>query len=259
MSTCLEVKHITKTWSVIQALSDVNFSIEHQEIHAIIGPNGAGKSTLFGVVSGEIEPTHGKVWFFNKNISHLPDWKRVRRGMARAFQVPKVFASLTIEENILLTCRINDHWKNHTRLKGLFKPSEQVINRVKESLNEVGLYDQKEKKVSHISHGDKKRLEIAAAIALEPKLLLLDEPTAGMSPEDTYSTVNLIKKIHDQHDLTILMTEHDMEVVFTLADRISVLNRGELLVTDTPENIKNNEMVKEIYLGKEEENIVGSS
>jgi branched-chain amino acid transport system ATP-binding protein len=251
MSKCLEVQQISKTWPEIRALTDVNFSLEKQEIHAIIGPNGAGKSTLFGVISGEIEPTTGQIMFFDENVNKLPDWKRVRKGMARAFQVPRVFPSLTIEENILISCRINDHWKNRTGLKGFFKPSKAVIEKVHESLNNVGLYEQKDKQVSTISHGDKKRLEIAVAIALQPKLLLLDEPTAGMSPEDTAATVKLIKKIHDSHNLTILLTEHDMEVVFTLAHRISVLNGGELLVTDTPQKIKTNEMVREVYLGKE--------
>ncbi|OLS40736.1 ABC transporter ATP-binding protein [Bacillus sp. MRMR6] len=251
MSKCLEVQQISKTWPEIRALTNVNFSLEKNEIHAIIGPNGAGKSTLFGVISGEIEPTTGQVLFFNENVNKLPDWKRVRMGMARAFQVPKVFPSLTIEENILISCRINDQWKNRTGLRGFFKPSAKVKEKVQQSLNDVDLYNQKDKLVSNISHGDKKRLEIAIAIALQPKLLLLDEPTAGMSPEDTAATVKLIRQLHDSHDLTILLTEHDMEVVFTLADRISVLNRGELLVTDSPQEIKKNELVREVYLGKE--------
>jgi branched-chain amino acid transport system ATP-binding protein len=259
MSKCLEIKNISKTWPEIRALTDVNLSLDKQEIHAIIGPNGAGKSTFFGVISGEIEPTTGQVDFLGENVNRLPEWKRVRKGMARAFQVPKVFPSLTVEENILFSCRIHEHWKNKTGLKGLFKPSKHVVNKAYESLNDVGLYNQKDKKVSDISHGDKKRLEIAIAIALKPKLLLLDEPTAGMSPEDTTATVKLIKKIHDTYDLTILLTEHDMEVVFTLANRISVLNRGQLLVTDTPMKIRKNELVREIYLGKEAEEIVRGS
>ncbi|MFB4163911.1 ABC transporter ATP-binding protein [Alteribacillus sp. JSM 102045] len=254
-SSILEVKNINMVWPEIKALSNIHFKLEENKIHSIIGPNGAGKSTFFGVISGEITPTSGKVWFLDEDVSKLPSWKRTRKGMGRAFQVPKVFPTLTIEENILTAVRIKEQWRDKLRLKGLFYPSYRTIQEADRRLKEIGLFSQKDKKVSEISHGDKKRLEIAIAISLEPKLLLLDEPTAGMSPEDTRKTAALIKRLHSEHQLTVLLTEHDMEVVFSLANKISVLNRGELIVTGKPEEIKNNDLVKEIYLGKEEENV----
>lgn len=252
MNKTLEVKNVSKIWPEIRALTNVNFSLEKGEIHAIIGPNGAGKSTFFGVISGELEPSIGEIWFEGQKVNALPAWKRTRMGMSRAFQVPKIFPSLSIEENIMTSLRIYEKWKGNLGWKGFWKSSNWAASKVKESLSEVGLYGQREKIVKNISHGDKKRLEIAIAISLEPKLLLLDEPTAGMSPEDTMETVRLIRKIHDLYRPTILLTEHDMEVVFTLANRITVLNRGEVIVTGEPMEIRSNETVKELYLGKED-------
>jgi branched-chain amino acid transport system ATP-binding protein len=257
MNNILEVKGVSKVWPEVRALTNVNFSLMDGEIHAIIGPNGAGKSTFFGAISGGIEITEGEVWFLNQNVTKVPDWMLTQMGMGRAFQVPKIFPNLSIEENLLISLRIKEQWKDQVGWKGFLKPSKKVRAELEEVLFEIGLHGEKNKKVSTISHGDKKRLEIAIAISLEPKLLLLDEPTAGMSPEDTHTTVELIKKIHASHRLTILLTEHDMEVVFRLAHRISVLNRGELVATGLPEEIRSNALVKEIYLGKGAEEHVG--
>lgn len=168
MTKALEVRNVSKVWPEITALTNVNFSLENSEIHSIIGPNGAGKSTFFGVISGELEPTEGEVWFGGQMVNKIPAWKRTRMGMSRAFQVPKVFPGLSIEENLLVSLRIEEKWKDRLKAKGFWKPSAASMKKTEEFLKEVGLYEQREKNVKNISHGDKKDLKLLSLLLLSP-------------------------------------------------------------------------------------------
>jgi branched-chain amino acid transport system ATP-binding protein len=247
----LQLEGVYKDYPGVKVLQDVNLTIADGEIHAIIGPNGAGKSTLFGVMNGDLHAQKGTITFKGLNMNGKGLDYAARKGISRCFQVPNVYNNLSVRENILISLMANDKiLKKKFTLKGFLSPLKKYEEKMKKMLDEVGLSGTEDRLLSEISHGDKKRLELAMAIALEPTMLLLDEPTAGMSPEETLDTIKLIKKIHKSRGLTVVITEHDMNVVFSLADRITVLNRGEIVTTDVPEEIKRNPKVIEIYLGK---------
>ncbi|WP_419887695.1 ABC transporter ATP-binding protein [Neobacillus niacini] len=247
----LQLEGVYKDYPGVKVLQDINLMITEGEIHAIIGPNGAGKSTLFGVMNGDLHAHKGSVTFNGMNMNGKGLDYAGRNGISRCFQVPNVYNNLSVAENILVALMSKDkiNKKKYT-LKGFLSPLKKYEEKIKEMLEEVGLSGTQDRLISELSHGDKKRLELAMAIALEPTLLLLDEPTAGMSPEETEGAIQLIKKIHISRSLTVVITEHDMSVVFSLADRITVLNRGEIVTTDVPEVIKGHPRVIEIYLGK---------
>lgn len=247
----LQLQGVYKDYPGVKVLQDVNLTIADGEIHAIIGPNGAGKSTLFGVMNGDLHAQKGTITFKGLNMNGKGLDYAARKGISRCFQVPNVYNNLSVRENILIPLMANDKiLKKKFTLKGFLSPLKKYEEKMKIMLDEVGLSGTEDRLLSEISHGDKKRLELAMAITLEPTMLLLDEPTAGMSPEETLDTIKLIKKIHKSRGLTVVITEHDMNVVFSLADRITVLNRGEIVTTDVPEEIKRNPKVIEIYLGK---------
>jgi branched-chain amino acid transport system ATP-binding protein len=247
----LHLEGVYKDYPGVKVLQDVNLTIAEGEIHAIIGPNGAGKSTLFGVMNGDLHAQKGTITFNGLNMNGKGLDFAARKGISRCFQVPNVYNTLSVRENILISLMANDKiLKKKFTLKVFLSPLKKYEEKMKIMLDEVGLSGTEDRLLSEVSHGDKKRLELAMAIALEPTMLLLDEPTAGMSPEETLDTIKLIKKIHKSRGLTVVITEHDMNVVFSLADRITVLNRGEIVTTDVPEEIKRNPKVIEIYLGK---------
>ncbi|GIW06093.1 MAG: ABC transporter ATP-binding protein [Dehalococcoidia bacterium] len=242
----LRLAGISKRYPGVQALTDVSLDVPAGQLRAVIGPNGAGKSTLFGVISGEYPPEAGVVELDGKNITGWPPWKCVRLGMARAFQVAKVFPRMTVYDNVLAAVMARDgtswqFWRLTSRVPGR--------KRVDGLLAETGLLSLAETPAAVLSQGDRKRLEIAIALALEPRLLLLDEPTAGMSPEETHATVELIRQLWRERGLTVMLTEHDMGVVFALAEEITVLHRGRILCTGSPEEIRGRQDVREVYLG----------
>ncbi|MEW6377300.1 MAG: ABC transporter ATP-binding protein [Thermodesulfobacteriota bacterium] len=241
----LQTQEITKEFGKLRAVNDVSLEIIKGDIHAIIGPNGAGKSTYFNLVTGYHRATSGKVLFKGKEITNLPAYNRCKLGITRSFQITSIYPKLTIYESVLMA--LLSHRKVtlnfFTSAKKYFKEEVWRI------LEEVGLADQANTLGESISHGDKKRLELAITLGTEPEVLLLDEPTCGMSPEETEITMTLIKKLVEERGITILFTEHDMSVVFGIAQRISVLHQGTLIADGTPQKVRASEEVQKVYLG----------
>ena len=245
----LEAHAIRKDYGGITVLRGIDLAIEPGEAHVIIGPNGAGKTTLFKVLSGEVSPASGKVVFDGQDITPLAGWQRTRLGIGRTFQSAHVFKDLTTLENLIVSIEINQRVndKRFGILRLAAKPS--VRKAAEELLGEFQLEDVADWTAAALSHGDKKSLELAMVIAARPRLLMLDEPTAGMAPADRQRSVAMISRLLKAQGLSLLLTEHDMEVVFSLADRITVLNYGEMIATGSPEDVRNNPRVREVYLG----------
>lgn len=241
----LETKNLVKEFGKLLATNDVTFSVQPGDIHAIIGPNGAGKSTFFNLITGYHLPDSGKVFFKGRDITPLPPYKRCTLGITRSFQITSIYPKMTVYDSVLMALLSHQKATTHffSSAKTYFK--EEVW----EILEDVGLADQALVNGDSISHGDKKRLELAVTLGTKPQLLLLDEPTCGMSPDETESIMAFIKKLVDEKGLTILFTEHDMAVVFGIARRISVLHQGTLIAEGTPEEVRASEEVQKVYLG----------
>jgi branched-chain amino acid transport system ATP-binding protein len=222
--------------------------VKQGELRAIIGPNGAGKTTFFNLISGFFPPTSGTVTFDDHDVTGLSVTKRVELGMARTFQITEIFPELTVHENV----RIGAEAASGYRLRPWISRAEtaEVERKIEETLALVGLSAKADRLVGELAHGDQRAVEIAMALTLHPKLLLLDEPTAGMGDQETYETTQLIRRLHRDSNFTIVLIEHDMRVVFHLADRITVLDQGKLLAEGTPQEIGANEAVQAAYLGK---------
>ncbi|MGZ0217428.1 MAG: ABC transporter ATP-binding protein [Acidimicrobiales bacterium] len=247
-TNALELEGVSKRFARTSALSEVSMVVPDGQLRAIIGPNGAGKSTLFAVVSGVHAPTEGRVRFYGKDITGQRPSALVKQGMARAFQVARLFLDMTVYENVLASvhARRGSAWQFFRTLGS----DRAATAEVEELLDEVGIADKAGVVASSLSQGDKKLLELTMALALEPRLLLLDEPTAGMSPAETQRTVDIIADLHQRRKLTVLLTEHDMAVVFALAEEVSVLHYGGMLTTGTPEEVRADPQVIEVYLGE---------
>ena len=241
----LQTQKITKEFGKLRAVNEVSLEISRGDIHAIIGPNGAGKSTYFNLVTGYHRATSGKVLFKEKEITHLPAYGRCNLGITRSFQITSIYPKLTVYESVLmaLLCHRKVTLDFFSSAKKFFKEEVWRI------LEDIGLADQATRLGDSISHGDKKRLELAVTVGTEPDLLLLDEPTCGMSPEETEMTMGLINKLSKERGITILFTEHDMSVVFGIAKRISVLHQGSLIADGSPQEVRNSEEVQKVYLG----------
>ncbi|MGB7432840.1 MAG: ABC transporter ATP-binding protein [Ahrensia sp.] len=246
----LEVKDVNKRFGGLQALGNVNLSIAENSVHAIIGPNGAGKSTLLNVLVGKLEPDTGTVMFQGKSVLGRTPFQINQMGISRVFQTPEIFTDLTVMENMLIPCFAKRDGAFRMHAIESVAAEKEIVERAEHMLEEVNMIDKREMQAGSMSRGDKRRLEMAMCLVQEPKLLLLDEPTAGMARADTNNTIDLLKEIHDKHDITIAIIEHDMHVVFSLAQRITVLAQGTPLVEDTPDNIKGHPKVKEAYLGE---------
>ncbi|WP_460275862.1 ABC transporter ATP-binding protein [Celeribacter sp. ULVN23_4] len=246
----LEVKGVGKRFGGLQALGDVNLSVQENTVHAIIGPNGAGKSTLLNCLVGKLIPDEGSVTFAGTSVLGKKPHEINQLGISRVFQTPEIFGDLTVMENMMIPCfaRRDGAFRMHA-IESMEHEAE-LIDKACAMLDDVGMLDKRDMVASSMSRGDKRRLEIAMCLVQEPKLLLLDEPTAGMARADTNNTIALLKEIKEKRDITIAIIEHDMHVVFSLADRITVLAQGTPLVEDTPDNIKGNPKVKEAYLGE---------
>ena len=247
MST-LEVKDVSKRFGSLVALRDISLSVREGELRAIIGPNGAGKTTLFNLISGFFPPTTGSVWFNERDITRLPAHVRVRLGIARTFQITEIFPELTVFENVRISAEVADGY----RLRPWISRAETaaVRGQVEQTLELTGLGTKSNRLVGELAHGDQRAAEIAMALALRPQLLLFDEPTAGMGEQETYEITQLLRRLHRESKFTIVLIEHDMRVIFHLADRITVLDQGKLLAEGTPDEIAANEAVQAAYLGK---------
>ena len=243
----LIVDSLVKSFGGLLAIDDLSFQVKEGEIHAVIGPNGAGKTTLLSHLSGEIKPDSGTVVFDGINISGLDIHLRSSLGLARSFQITNIFLDLTTHDNVSLAVQAHaghsfKFWKNASKDQELRKPALEY-------LQQVGLENRAKVVAEQLSHGEHRQLEIAMALATRPKLLLLDEPMAGMGPKESSEMVEILQELKGK--LTILLVEHDMDVVFTLADRITVLVNGRVIATDSPDAIRKNPEVKAAYLGEE--------
>ncbi len=244
----LEVRNVTKTFGSLVAVKDISLTVQRNELRAIIGPNGAGKTTFFNVISGFYPPSSGTIWFDRRDITVLPAHRRATLGMARTFQITEIFPELSVLENV----RIGAEAAAGYRLRPWIgrAATADIHRRVEETLELTALDSKADRLVGELAHGDQRAAEIAMTLALRPHLLLLDEPTAGMGDQETYEITRLIRRLHGDRNYTIILIEHDMRVVFHLADRISVLDQGSLLAEGTPAEIASNEAVQTAYLGK---------
>ncbi|PIC85517.1 ABC transporter ATP-binding protein [Sporosarcina sp. P20a] len=251
----LEIKKISKNFGGIQALTDVSFSVEAGEILGLIGPNGAGKTTMFNMITAMYPPSSGEISFVGNPLSNLKPHQITEKGICRTFQNIRLFSDLTVRENVMVGnhCRLKTNvMQSVFRTKAQKAEEARVLATSDEILEVVGLADDKETIAKNLSYGAQRRLEIARALASRPKLILLDEPAAGMNEKETNDLFNLIKKIQTL-DITVLLIEHDMPLVMRVCNRIIVLNFGKKIAEGTPSSIQNNKEVIEAYLGVEEE------
>lgn len=248
--TMLDVRNITKQFGSLVAVSNVSMQVAAGELRAIIGPNGAGKTTFFNMISGFFAPTKGDIVFDGAVVTKVPVTERVTMGMARTFQITEIFPELTVRENIRIGVESAQGLRQRFWLGSGHRAA--VKRGIDEALTLSGLTSQADRLVGELSHGDQRAAEIATALTLKPRLLLLDEPTAGMGEHETYAVANLIRRLHKQSAYTIVLIEHDMRVVFNLADKITVLGEGKMLAEGTPAEIADNPIVQEAYLGKAE-------
>jgi len=244
----LEVKNVSKRFGSLVAVRDVSLTVPKGELRAVIGPNGAGKTTFFNLISGFFRPNSGSVRFEGEDVTTLPAQQRVALGMARTFQITEIFPELTVFENV----RIGAEVAAGFRLRPWISRAEknELKQRIDESLTLCGLTDKTDRLAAELAPGHQRAAEIAMALILRPRLLLLDEPTAGMGDQETYDITQLVRRLHRDNNFTIVLIEHDMRVVFHLADRITVLDQGALLAEGTPNEIASNDDVQAAYLGK---------
>src|ERR1700738_1872055 len=243
----LDVRRVSKRFGSLVAVQDVSLTVQEGELRAIIGPNGAGKTTFFNLISGFFQPTSGTIAFDGRDVTSMPAYQRVALGMARTFQITEIFPELSVFENV----RIGAEAAAGLRLRPWISSAEkiEVHRRVEENLKLATLESKAARLVGELAHGDQRAAEIAMALALRPHLLLLDEPTAGMGDQETFQITQLIRRLHRDSNYTIVLIEHDMRVVFHLADRIMVLDQGAPLAEGTPAEIAANETVQAAYLG----------
>ncbi len=245
----LRIENLSKSFDGNPVFNNVSFAVSEGELSAIIGPNGAGKTTMFNLITGYHVPDKGKIIFKGKDVSGMQPFDIVRLGMARAFQITNIFPKMTVLENVL-TAVITKRRGNLNIVKD-FRSIKPVRDRAYEILENVGLTDMAERRSATLAHGNQKRLDIAVALALEPDLLLLDEPMAGMSPEERKQTVELVKELWERLNITMVFIEHDMDMVFGISQKVRVLCYKALLAEGTPKEISTNRQVIEAYLGEE--------
>jgi branched-chain amino acid transport system ATP-binding protein len=244
----LEARGLIKRFGGLVATDNLDLAVEPGEIHAVIGPNGAGKTTLIAQLSGELKPNSGTILFAGEDVTALPAPARSQRGLARSFQITSVFRGFTAHDNVALSLQAHDghsfrFWRDARREANLREPARAI-------LEEVGLGARAEVLAANLAHGEQRQLEIAMALATKPRMLLLDEPMAGMGREDSERMVALLKRLKGRE--TILLIEHDMDVVFALADRITVLVYGRAIATGAPQDIRANADVRQAYLGEDD-------
>ena len=244
----LDVRNVSKHFGSLVAVRDVSLAVQKGELRAIIGPNGAGKTTFFNMISGYLRPTAGTIAFNGRDVTAVPAHQRVVLGIARTFQITEIFPELTVFENVRIATEVAGGF----RLRPWLRQAEKnaIRRKVAETLELTGLASKADRLAGELAHGDQRAAEITMALALRPHLLLLDEPTAGMGDQETFEITQLIRKLHRDSNFSIVLIEHDMRVVFHLADRITVLDQGNLLADGTPQEIADNAAVQTAYLGK---------
>jgi len=245
MNAVLAVRDLSKAYGGVQAVSNMSFDLVRGELLALIGPNGAGKTTCFNMLNGQIRPDAGAVELAGRDIVGLAPRRIWRLGVGRTFQITATFPSMTVRENVQMALI-----SHHRRLRNLWQQARRLfVEEATALLDRVGMADQADRACGVLAYGDLKRVELAVALANRPKLLLMDEPTAGMAPRERVGLMKLTADIVREQEISVLFTEHDMDVVFAHADRIMVMNRGELVATGSPDEVRADEHVKEIYLG----------
>jgi branched-chain amino acid transport system ATP-binding protein len=245
----LRVENLYKSFDGFMAVNGAELLVERGQRVAVIGPNGAGKTTLFNLITGQLKPDRGKVTLNGEDIETLPPHDVCRRGIARSFQIANIFHRLSVFKNVQVSVL-----SRQKRSNNFFHPAHgMAVHETERILESVGLIDKVDDIAGSLSHGDQRILEIAIALGTEPQLLILDEPTAGMSPDETTATMALIRKLSETQGLTILFCEHDMDVVFTTAQSIMVMYYGRTIIQGKPEEVRENTMVQEAYLGGEED------
>ncbi|HEY8049137.1 MAG TPA: ABC transporter ATP-binding protein [Ramlibacter sp.] len=246
----LEVRNASRHFGSLVAVGDVSLTVEPGELRAVIGPNGAGKTTFFNLISGFFPPSSGTIHFDGHDITNWPVHERVKHGIARTFQITEIFPDLTVRENLRVPVEVAAGLRLRPWLSR--EADAKIRQRVDELVEMGGLGGKADRLVSELPHGDQRATEIIMSIALRPRLLLLDEPTAGMGDQETYEITRLIRRLHRDGKLSIVLIEHDMRVIFHLADRILVLAEGSMLAEGTPDDIAKDERVQAAYLGKTE-------
>jgi len=245
----LEATGISKVFGGVRAVDDVSLQVREGTIHALIGPNGAGKTTFFNAISGYMFPERGSVRFLETDVTRMMNWQRIAMGMGRTFQTPSIFPELTVDENVRLG--VNAHAKQAFRLRAPRGDAKAALDkRVDELLGFVNLTAQRDRPLSELAHGSQRLCEIAMSLSTDPVLVLLDEPMAGLAEAETERIIGVIRDLRERLGLTVLFVEHNMRVVLSLADRITVLDRGKLLAEGTPAEIAANDAVRSAYLGE---------
>ncbi|MDI6028934.1 ABC transporter ATP-binding protein [Corticibacterium sp. UT-5YL-CI-8] len=247
----IECRNIHKSYGAIAVLKGISISVAQGETFALIGPNGAGKTTFFKVLTGETPANSGSILFKGEEISRLNASARVHRGFGRTFQVARILPGNTVLENLVIAVEARLRNQGHRSGFGL-APGREIVEEAASMARRTDLDDKLHQLASFLSHGDRKRLELGITLSLRPSVLMMDEPTAGMSPSDRRQTIDIILKLRAEEKLTILLTEHDMDVVFGLSDRIMVMNQGEPVAVGTIGEIRTNAAVREIYLGQDD-------
>jgi len=249
MKEIIRTEGLAKYFGEMAAVHEVNLTLQEGLFSSIIGPNGAGKTTLINLLSGYLLPDAGRIFFREADVTRTPPHKRVKMGISRSFQIMNIFPRLTVFQNILLPVlsRLNKNSRPFSALKN----NKEAVEETEKILNEVWLWEEKDSPAGKLSHGGQRFLELGIAVAANPQLCFLDEPSSGMNPIERVNVLELVKKLSGERKTTFAIVEHDMDVVFSISDWIVVMNRGEILAEGKPEDIRNNREVRDIYLGEE--------